>query len=34
MSILEQMLAFAAIVVSGAGIRTIFSAVALRRRLK
>ena len=34
MNILEQMLAFAAIIVSGAGIRTIFSAVALRRRLK
>lgn len=34
MNILEQMLAIAAIVVSGAGFRTILSAVALRRRLK
>lgn len=34
MNILEQMLAIAAIVVSGAGLRTVFSAMALRRRLK
>lgn len=34
MNILEQMLAIAAIAVSGAGIRTVFSAIALRRRLK
>jgi hypothetical protein len=34
MHILEQLLAFVAIAVSLAGIRTIFSAVALHRRLK
>lgn len=34
MNILEQMLVFAAIAVSGAGIRTIFTAMALRRRVK
>lgn len=34
MNILEQMLAIVALVVSGVGIRTIISAVALRRRLK
>lgn len=34
MNILEQMLAIAAIIVSGAGVRTIFSVIALRRRLK
>lgn len=34
MNIFEQMLAFAAIAVSGAGIRTVFSAMVLRRRVK
>ena len=34
MNILEQILAIAAVAVSGAGIRTVFSAMALRRRLK
>ena len=34
MNIFEQMLAIAAIAVSGAGIRTVFTAIALRRRLK
>lgn len=34
MTIFEQLLAIAAIAVSGAGIRTVFSAVAIRRRLK
>lgn len=34
MNIFEQMLAVAAIAVSGAGFRTVFYAMALRRRLK
>lgn len=34
MNIFEQMLAVAAIVVSGAGFRTVFYAKVLRRRLK
>jgi hypothetical protein len=34
MNIFEQLIAIAAIAVSGAGIRTVLSAVALRRRLK
>jgi hypothetical protein len=34
MNIFEQLVAIAALAVSGAGIRTVFSAVAIRRRLK
>ncbi len=34
MNILEQMLALAAVAVGAAGIRTVFSALALSRRLK
>ena len=34
MNILEQMLALVAIAVSGAGLKTVLSAVALRRRFK
>lgn len=34
MNIFEQMLALAAIAVSGAALKTVFSAVAIRRRLK
>jgi hypothetical protein len=34
MNIFEQMLTLAAIAVSGAGMRTVFSAMALRRRIK
>jgi hypothetical protein len=34
MNIFEQLLALLAIAVSGAGIRTVFSAAAIRRRLK
>lgn len=34
MNLFEQMLAIAAIAVSGAGFRTLIGALALRRRLK
>jgi hypothetical protein len=34
MNIFEQLVALAALAVSGAGIRTLFGAMALRRRLK
>jgi len=34
MHIFEQLVAIAALAVSGAGIRTVFSAAAIRRRLK
>lgn len=34
MNIFEQLLAIAAIAVSAAGVRTVFSAVVLRRRFK
>ncbi len=34
MNIFEQLVAIAAIAVSGAGIRAVISAVVLRRRLK
>jgi hypothetical protein len=33
MNIIEQLVAIVAIAVSGAGIRTVFSAVAIRRRI-